>query len=358
MSVNGKPIDGTTEGIDAKSGRVRSGQARMERLTPEERTALAKKAASSRWKTDGAPLLRATHEGPLKIGDIEIQCAVLEDGTRVLSRAGFIRAIGRSGKAKGGRKYDLEFKVPVFLSAANLKPFITEELLVNSTPIAYRPLKGGPAIGYRAELLPGVCHIFQDARDAHSLLPIQMHIAERCKIISRGFGVVGIAALVDEATGYQYERSREALQAILDAYLRKEFASWAKRFPDEFYEQMFRLRNWDWRGRRVNPPSVVGHYTNDLVYERLAPGIVEELKRINPKDENGRRKAKHHQWLTQDIGHPALSQHMYGLLGLMRACSDWDQFYLLLQDAYPKKNSQMLLPGAIPDLSTSSQRPS
>ena len=31
-----------------------------------------------------------------------------------------------------------------------------------------------------------------------------------------------------------------ALQAILDAYLRKELA-WAKRFPDEFDRQIFRL---------------------------------------------------------------------------------------------------------------------
>jgi len=34
----------------------------------------------------------------------------------------------------------------------------------------------------------------------------------------------------------------------------------AKRFPNEFYEQMFRLRGWQWKGMKVNRPQIVGHY--------------------------------------------------------------------------------------------------
>jgi hypothetical protein len=132
------------------------------------------------------------------------------------------------------------------------------------------------------------------------------NIYEKCKLLIRAFAVVGITALIDEATGYQETRDRLALQAILDKFLRKEFAAWAKRFPDEFYQEMFRLRGWQWKGMKVNRPSVVGHYTNDLVYERLAPGVLEELQRRNPRDEKGHRATKHHQWLTEDIGNPAL----------------------------------------------------
>jgi hypothetical protein len=159
---------------------------------------------------------------------------------------------------------------------------------------------------------------------------------------------VGILALVDEATGYQEVRDRRALQAILDKFLKKEFAAWAKRFPDEFYQEMFRLRGWQWRGMKVNRPSIVGHYTNDLVYERLAPGIRDELERRNPKDEKGNRSVKHHQWLTEDIGHPALAQHLYATIGFMRAAATWDQFYRMMQRAFPKLNTTMLLP--IPDV--------
>ena len=85
---------------------------------------------------------------------------------------------------------------------------------------------------------------------------------------------------------------KQALQAILDAYLRKELAAWAKRFPDEFYEQMFRLRGWQWKGMKVNRPQIVGRYTNDLVYERLEPGILNELQTRNPKNQRGERDSK------------------------------------------------------------------
>jgi hypothetical protein len=172
----------------------------------------------------------------------------------------------------------------------------------------------------------------------------QVRIAEQCKVLYRGFTVLGITALVDEATGYQEVRDKRALQAILDAFLGKELAAWAKRFPDEFYQEMFRLKNWQWRGMKVNRPSVVGKYTKDLVYERLAPELLTELEKRNPRDEKGNRKAKHHQWLTEDVGHPALAQHLYATIGFMRASSTWEQFYRMMQRAFPKKDTTMLLP--------------
>ncbi len=102
---------------------------------------------------------------------------------------------------------------------------------------------------------------------------------------------------------------------------------------------MFRLKNWQWNGISVKRPSVVGHYTIDLVYSRLAPGILEELKTRNPRTEKGRRKAKHHQFFTEDIGHPALSQHLHAVIGFMRASTGWDQFYRLVQRAFPKRGN-------------------
>lgn len=95
----------------------------------------------------------------LVIGDAKFKAAVLEDKTRVLTRATFVRAIGRTGKAKGGRAYDEEFKVPVFLTANNLKPFIPNELSENSSPVLFKH-KGTQYIGYRAELLPDVAPPF------------------------------------------------------------------------------------------------------------------------------------------------------------------------------------------------------
>lgn len=56
----------------------------------------------------------------------------------------------------------------------------------------------------------------------------------------------------------------------------------AKRFPDEFYIQMFKLKKWEWKDIKINRPGVVGKYTKDLVYSRIAPGVFGELEKRNP----------------------------------------------------------------------------
>lgn len=321
-----------------EGGRAKGGRARAESLTPEQRTEIARLGAQSRW--DSSKLPRATHSGVVKIGDIEIPCAVLDTGQRVLTQSGFMRALGRARQAKGRQYYDADVNMPAFLTAKNIRPFVSKDLEVTSSQILFRQ-KGHKAFGYPAELLPQVCGVFLDALKAGVLVPTQLHIAEKAQILIRGLATVGIVALVDEATGFQEYRDSQALQAILDAYLKKEFAAWAKRFPDEFYYHIFRLKNWEWKGRKVNPPQVVAHFTKDIVYSRLAPHILEELERRNPM-ENGRRRSRHHQWLTEDIGHPALAQHLHAVITLMRVSSTWEQFMAMLDVAHPPRGDTML----------------
>ena len=317
---------------------AQGGLARAEKLSAEERSDIARQAAETRWATErkNPPIPRATHEGTLKIGKMEIPCAVLENGQRVLTQSGFMRALGRARQAKGREYYEGDVNLPAFLTAQNLKPFIPKDLEVTSSQIEFKPLRGRRAFGYPAELLPKVCDVFLDAEKAGTLLATQKHIAERAHLLIRGLAHVGIVALVDEATRYQEVRDRMALQAILDAFLRKELAAWAKRFPDEFYQEIFRLRSWTWKGVSVNKPQVVANYTKDIVYARLLPRILKELEEKNPMTDKGYRKARHHQWLTEDVGHPALAQHLHAVIALMRISKTWDEFKTMLNKAFPK----------------------
>jgi hypothetical protein len=328
----------------SKLGASKGGLARAENMTPEERKEIAQKAANARW---GVP--RATHVGEIHIGDTSIPCAVLDDGTRLLTQEGFLKAIGRSGKPAAGRGSSVE-KIAPFLALENLKPFIDEELASSTFPVIFQSVTGSKAYGYKAELLPKVCEVYLKARDADVLMKSQLRFAQACDVLIRGLAHIGIVALVDEATGYQEVRDRLALQEILDKFLRKEFAAWAKRFPEEFYWHIFRLRHWPWRGMKVNRPQIVAHYTKDLTYARLAPGILKELEIRNPKDEKGHRKAAHHQFLTDDIGHPALAQHLYGVIGLMRIADAegdvavvWDRFMRMVDKAYPRQGDTLQL---------------
>lgn len=57
----------------------------------------------------------------------------------------------------------------------------------------------------------------------------------------------------------------------------------------------------------------------------------------------GNRKARHHQFLTDDIGHPALAQHLYAVLCLMRVSQTWDQLILALDRYHPRQGRNLLL---------------
>lgn len=287
----------------------------------------------------------------MRIGDTEISAAVLPNGKRLLTQGTFYKAIGRSRTPKAGTGVLTTVDgTPFFLQADVLKPFLTEELLVSTTPIFFRDLSARRSVGYDAELLPMVAEVYLKMRDSFAKagkeIPRQFaHIVEACDTLMRGLARVGIVSLVDEATGYQDVRDRLALQAILDRFLRKEFAAWAKRFPDDFYKEIFRLRGWKWRGMKVNRPQCVALYTNDFVWSRLAPGLLKELQTRNPKTEKGYRKARHPQLLTDDVGIPALSGRLYAIVGLMRAADSWEQLVKMVDRAFPRQDdpSQMRL---------------
>lgn len=113
--------------------------------------------------------------------------------------------------------------------------------------------------------------------------------------------------------------------------------------------EIFRLRGWEYRPGTTKRPMLMARLTADLVYSRLAPGVLEELRRLTPKDDKGRRKNKLFQWLTADIGHPALRDHVTGITFLAKSHKDgdWDNYYDAVERAAPQFGRTMLLPFSI-----------
>ena len=322
------------------------GKARAVKLSQEERTSIASSAAKARWAKESEALSKATHRGELAIGDIRIPCAVLENGKRVISEHGITTALGSRSGASKKLKRELQedgITVPIFLAPPRLKEFITEDLVSGPLePITYKD-KQRKVIGYSADALPVICDIWLKAREAGCLQKQQLQKAQNAEILMRGLAHVGIVALVDEATGYQAERDRSELHKILSVYLADERLKWAKRFPDEFYKQIYRLKNWKWPNKGKRSPYV-GKITNSIVYEKLPPGVLEELQHRNPtKEGSGRRKWKHHQFLSEDIGQPDLRDHLMQLIALMRISPDWPTFENHLNLAFPNSGDQMAL---------------
>ena len=163
-------------------------------------------------------------------------------------------------------------------------------------------------------------------------------------ILQHGFATLGIIALVDEATGYQKERAKDALAKLLEAFIAKELQPWVPTFPVEFYEHLFRLRGLPFPTSSVKRPQYFGVLTNEIVYKRLAPGVLKELRAVTPRNEDGRPVAKYFQSLTSNLGYPKLKEHLGAVVAYVRIGKTWAEFMLILNQHYPRYGSTMELP--------------
>lgn len=296
-------------------------------------------------------ILKATHEGKILIGEIEIPCAVLEDGQRIISKSAVFKAFGRSKRGRNIGEVRVP-NMPAFLDANNLQPFVGDSLKGVLNQIDFLEKNGKTeSSGYSALILPMMCKVYLDARQDKVLKPQQLPLARASEVLLLGLADLGIIALVDEATGYQYERENDELQTILKAYISKDLLPWQKRFPDNFYKEIFRLNGWNYTVQDIKQrPGVVGTWTKKLIYEQLPKGILKELEKNTPKNEDGKYKAKLHQSLTPDIGNPHLQSQIYSIIGVMNISDDWKSFIRNFNKMVARKQGVVELPLKFEDL--------
>lgn len=327
-------------------GRAVGGKAANAKRTPEERKALAEKMVAA--KRELALLPRATHSGTLKLIDAEIPCAVLEDGSRVLTQSDFMEAMGMyySGWIANNAPQDptlVPAEIPHFLAQKTLIPFINKNLgHLQNIVLKYKTEKGAAAHGIKAEIIPSICDVYIDADKAGKLGTRQKQIAQHAMLLMRALAHVGIVALVDEATGYQKDRARDALAKILEAYVTRELQPWIRTFDAAYYEQMFRLRGLPYPPEKIHyRPAYFGHLTNDIVYSRLAPGVLTALKDEAKKEE--RKGMKLFQHLTAGFGRQELLKHLGMAVGLMKISTDWGDFMKKINVVAPRYNESLSL---------------
>ena len=326
--------------------RVAGGVARAEVLAPARRSEIAKLAAVARWDRN-KDVPRAAYTGTLDIGDMTFPCSVLSDGTRILTQSDFMTGMGMyySGWVSKNRPAeDAAAEVPQFLSFKSLKPFVDKHLGdLQSIIVKYRTERGALAHGIKAEIIPKICDVWIDAEEAGGLGARQKQIAIKARLLMRALAHIGIIALVDEATGYQRDRASDALAQILEAFIAKELQPWVKTFPDDFYEQIFRLRHLNFPRDTVKKPQYFGHLTNDIIYKRLAPGVLEELKRTTPRASSGRHKTQLQRRLSPELGHPKLREHLASVVTIMKLSDDYSDFRKKLDRLHPRYDETLPL---------------
>jgi len=292
-------------------------------------------------------LKKVTHTGSVAIGEKVLPCAVLDDGTRILTQGAVFKAFGRPRRGKSIAD-PRNANVPSFVDARNLKPF-ADKVFSSGTnfEVSYLSKKGRVYTGYRAEILPAICEIYLLARDAGALADNQQVLAIVSDILMRSLARVGIVALIDEATGYQYDRERDELQQLLKMYVSEELLPWQKTFPDIYYRELFRLNGWDFTVQGIKKrPGCVGTWTNRLVYEQLPPGILDELKRGTPKTPSGNRSHRYFQLLTEDIGSPHLKEQINQIITLFQLSDNMAHMWGQFEKLKLRQMQQMVLPYA------------
>ena len=285
---------------------------------------------------------RATHEGELKFPFVDpvsglqqvisVRCANIDGGYRVINQSDFLELFGRSPNVSSSNKKSKFANLPPFLSAGNLEPYVEKLLGVSPDPIRYISKSNKVSKGYLADLISQTCKIYRIAYKENVLTKNQLHVFERCELISDSLLGVAIAALIDEATGYQYVRPENALRDLLKFYIQSDPRNWERQFTEDFYKEICRLRKWDYTPKQRT--SAFAHVTVDLVYKRIQPGLWEELKKTNPN----KTKYRYHQMLTDNIGNPHLQKHLISLIKLMQKCPTWNKFMYLVNAIHPINN--------------------
>ncbi|WP_297327145.1 P63C domain-containing protein [uncultured Bartonella sp.] len=261
--------------------------------------------------------------GPLPIGDVDLECAVLDDETRVLSATSIFKAFKRPRQGVNTRLEIAGNLIPPFLAAKNLEPYINQDVIARTKLIKY---KDGNAIksGYNSELLAEMCNVYLSARRDGALVGSQLKLADQAEILQSAFAKLGIAAIIDEATGYQKVRSNDALRILLARYVAEGVRKWIKTFPDSFFSQLDRLYGNE-KTTSKNRPIYYGRFINKYIYEPIENGYVKaQLDKLNITDE-GVRKARFHQWLT-DQGRDTLIRQLGRVEGRMEIAPNIEEF--------------------------------
>ncbi len=275
---------------------------------------------------------RATHYGIWEIGDnIKIECYVMDNKERVLSLRGAAKSMGLVG---GG-----SLALVRNLNSQWISPYLSNGLRdwlekANRNNLQqYRTKAGGKFTPFGADIFVDLCKAYVDAKHNGDLkMESQIAVADKLYAIMTAFAKTGLSAVIDEVTGYQYDREKDELQKLLSKYVSEELMPWAKRFPDEFYKQMFRLKGWTYTGS--NRPQYVGKLTNQYIYDQLPDGVLEELKQKTP------RNKKLHQSLTESVGVPHLDKQLQKTIGLMQASDTWEEFEMLFDKAMAQANRE------------------
>lgn len=331
----------------------KGGRARAAKLSPEQRADIARAAAAARWKQaqevvepeeliEPSPVMPiARWRGALNIVGLEVPCYVLDNGQKVIGRTSATEVL--TGIKGGGA-------LEKYLAVKALEPFINSNVVLERLiPFRLLEVEGleKAVKGLPHDLMIEICQGFVaalqasfDPKSPHpKLTDRQRQMAMMASVFLSACAKVGLEALIDEATGYQYERAEDALQVKLRAFIADELRAWEKTFPDELWVEFGRLTGW--QGKLHSRPKWWGRLVIELIYDTLDPDVATYLRENKPEP-----GVHWHRQLTQNIGVRRLVSRCYEVVGMAKECKDISELRVKVAEHYGRKPVQfrMFLP--------------
>lgn len=269
----------------------------------------------------------AKWRGEIDLGGDKLDCYVLQDETRVLSSGSTTKAIAN---VERGSLQD-------YIGQKSINPFIDKEKILQETIRFTIPGTQWVAIGITTEHFELICRGYVRALyEGTNLTERQREIAIKCAVLTAGLTRTGLDALIDEATGYQYERAEDALQVKLRAFIAEELREWEKTFPDELWEEFGRLTGW--KTPLQSRPKWWGKLVTELIYDTLDTDVAKYLKDNKPAP-----GVKWHQQLTDNYGVRQLVSRCYEVIGMSKTCDDMRELRQKVAEHYGKKPVQFTM---------------
>ena len=269
----------------------------------------------------------AKYQGVIELVGVQINCYVLDTGQRVLALRSAVKAIADADSGDLAK----------FIGVAPLNPFINKDLVLAELIEFSIPGTHMKGLGLTTEKFELICRGYVQALyQGADLTDRQRQIALKCALITSGLTRTGLDALVDEATGYQYDRVEDALQVKLRAFIAEELRAWEKTFPDALWEEFDRLTNWS-QPLHLRP-RWWGKLVIELIYDTLDPDVAEYIKNNKPPAD-----ARWHQQLTENYGVRHLVSRCYEIIGMSKACKDIRELRQKVAEHYGNKRVQFTL---------------
>ncbi|HEJ7990210.1 TPA: hypothetical protein SMI27_000848 [Serratia liquefaciens] len=306
-----------TDDSKKNNGKSKGGIARAKSLTAEQRKDQAKKGAVARWG------YKATHKGNfMDEFSIDAECYVLDDPekTVVVTKNGLARLLNLGTHG---------VHVDRLLNSQYMKEYVDPILLVKiEKPLVFQWKPGGSGLGftgaqgYDITVIGDIANALIKANIAGALPKSREDAAKQAQALANASMKAGLKGLAYAIAGYRPE-VQEVIEAF-KAFVREEARQYEKEFPDELYEEWYRLYglNRPEKGR----PIRFGQLTNMQIYIPLAKSKGKILEQIRAsRDENGKQSDKLHLFLSE-IGVKALRQHIGKLLGVAAMSDNKDEY--------------------------------